>query len=509
VSQRLNRRDFLKLVSLAPFALALPPQLHAQGLSGQGADRKNVLVVVFDAFSARNMSVFGYPRDTTPNISRLAKRAVVYRNHYAAGNFTSSGTASILTGVYPWTHQAIQYRGRVNPRFDKRNVFTVFEDYYRFAYTHNPWAYIVLRPLASQMEQLLPVEELYLQKGKDLIGTVLANDEDIARVSWSRATRLDDDGYGYSLLLSHIVTAEEVASRPQDILRLYPRGLPGCGDTGSFLLETAVDWLPEQVTRLPQPFFGYFHLLPPHAPYRTRLEYMDRFKGDGYEPLVKPPDLFATGEVKEEAETRRAYDEFVLYVDAQFGRLYDALETSGVLEDTWLILTSDHGETFERGLVEHGTRTLYEPEIRVPLLVFEPGRDAGEDIHVPTSTVDLLPTLAHLTGHPVPNWTEGTLLPRYASQGEGTERGIYSLMANDNDPAHKIHAATSVIIKGDNKLHYYFAYHQLENRELLKLFDLAADPEEMVDLSSSRADVATGLLAELKAQLAEADRRYP
>ncbi len=65
-----------------------------------------MVVIVFDAFSAYNISLYGYQRETTPNIARWAERAVVYHNHNAGGNFTIPGTASLLTGTYPWTHRA-------------------------------------------------------------------------------------------------------------------------------------------------------------------------------------------------------------------------------------------------------------------------------------------------------------------------------------------------------------------------------------------------------------------
>jgi len=64
------------------------------------------------------------------------------------------------------------------------------------------------------------------------------------------------------------------------------------------------------------------------------------------------------------------------------------------------VLTSDHGELFERGLKAHASDTLYQPEIRVPLLIFEPGRQAGLEIHTPTGAVDVMPTVAHVTGIP-------------------------------------------------------------------------------------------------------------
>src|SRR5512144_1796135 len=103
-SAAVNRRDFLKLAGMLPVSLAAPrwtrrlPEVGAPG---------NVIVVVFDAWTAFNVSLYGYPRQTMPNLERLAQRAIVYHDHYAGGNFTTPGTASLLTGTYPWSHRAI------------------------------------------------------------------------------------------------------------------------------------------------------------------------------------------------------------------------------------------------------------------------------------------------------------------------------------------------------------------------------------------------------------------
>ena len=114
MNNRFSRRDFLKLAGLLPLGLYAPRWsriLDAHTLAQEKP--KNVLVIIFDAFSAYDISFYGYHRQTTPNIDRLAKRAIVYHNHFAAGNFTTPGTASLLTGVLPWTHRALNLNGKI------------------------------------------------------------------------------------------------------------------------------------------------------------------------------------------------------------------------------------------------------------------------------------------------------------------------------------------------------------------------------------------------------------
>ena len=127
MNHRLNRRDFLKLVGLLPVGLSAPRLLRLLEASRLAQEKpRNVIVIIFDAFSAYDISQYGYARQTTPNIDRLAKRAVVYHNHFSGGNFTSPGTASLLTGVLPWTHRAINLNSKVAEPYARQNIFTLF-----------------------------------------------------------------------------------------------------------------------------------------------------------------------------------------------------------------------------------------------------------------------------------------------------------------------------------------------------------------------------------------------
>jgi choline-sulfatase len=274
-------------------------------------------------------------------------------------------------------------------------------------------------------------------------------------------------------------------------------------------LERAIDWIGRRLVNVPQPFFGYFHLLPPHGPYNTALQFYDHFSGDGFKAVEKPEDVFSENVSNATLFKRRtAYDEFILYVDNEFGRFYNELEKSGLLENSWVILTSDHGEMFERGISAHSTNALYQPVIRIPLLIFEPGREKGMDIHVSTSAVDVLPTLAQVTGHAAPDWTEGTVLPPFASGDADQNRNLYIVRAAKNDPNAPLTQASTTLVKGLYKLLYFFGYKDRGIDELVKLYDIESDPEELQDLSSSQKDVAAELLRELKSRIKEANAPY-
>jgi len=506
MNNRFSRRDFLKLAGLLPASLLAPRlsrMLDAPALAQEKP--KNVLVLVFDAFSAYDISLYGYARQTTPNIDRLAKQAVVYHNHFAAGNFTTPGTASLLTGVLPWTHRALNLNGRIADPYVTKSMFSAFKDYYRIAYSHNGFANTFLKQFHNDLDELIPRESLYLESYDSFISTLFKNDDDIASVSWVRSMKVNEEGSAYSLFLSHLY--ESLQERKIESLKpLFPRGLPTTGLVNPYLLETAVDAISRRLSEIPQPFAGYFHFMPPHHPYRTSREFFNVFKRDGFKPVEKPVDVLADKISREQPRRRTEYDEFILYCDREFGRLYNYLESSGLLENTWVVLTSDHGEMFERGISGHGSKVLYQPVVRIPLIIFEPGRKVGADVHEYTSAVDVLPTLAHLAGQRTPDWTEGVVLPPYAATTPN--RNVYVIQAIDNAQYASLTQASTVLVKEDYKLHYYFGYPETTEGELVKLFDIKSDPEELMDLYPSKKGVASELLNELKDKLAEVNKPY-
>jgi len=499
-----NRRDFLKLAGMLPLGLAAPRL--GKSLSLQ-SNKKNVIIIVFDAFTAYNISLYGYGRETTPNIAKLAERATVYHNHYASCSYTTSGTASLLTGTHPWTHRALKPNGIVVDNYADRNIFSVFKDYYRIAYSHNEWVNTLFEQFKGNIDEFIPREQLTLFSSDRLVQKVFPNDRDIASVSWVRNVKRQEEGYAYSLFLSGLITSleERYASQYRS---QFPRGLPTARADGGFLLEHAIDWTVERIQAAPGPVFGYFHYLPPHDPYRTHGEFFGDFRNDGFKVEDKPLDIFAKYQDSDMDVLRQYYDEFILYVDREFKRMIDLLESSGQMENTILVLTSDHGETFERGIAMHDSRALYQPLLRIPLLIFEPGVKTRTDVYEPTSAVDLLPTLAHLSGNPVPQWVEGILLPPYQQTGALADRSIYAVRSYETERTDPMSQASIVLVKGRYKLHYYFGYTEIDGGELVKLFDVQADPEEMTDLSQSQKDIADEMIKELKASLAKAEKPY-
>ncbi len=479
---KVTRRDILKLTGTLAGAGAVSGLLPDMArLSRTRTDLPSVIVLVLDAMSARHLSVYGYPRPTTPNFERFAERAVVFHRHYANASFTSPGTASLLTGQRPWTHRAFNPSGVVRSDLAERNVFNLLgEEYHKLAFTQNLWADYLLNQFSANIDTHLPISMFDLV-GDGFIDRQLKSDALIANRSYASSLFPWSTRNPTSLVLSFLYNIINNRRARQLTPDDYPAGLPTNNTVDAFTLEDVFDGLFSEIAALEErqsPYFSYFHLWPPHDPYRPRAEFAKLFNRDGYAPVAKKQHPLSQDFSVDGLRIRRIpYDNFIAHIDSEFGRLVDALDERGVLEHTYLIVVSDHGEMFERGVRGHFTPLLYEPIIRVPLLVSVPGVRSRRDVFSPTSNVDILPTLLSIAGKEIPDWCEGKVLPGLGGEEEAG-RSIIAMDAKDNHIGLPFTKATYAVIKGENKLIHYKGYRGQYN-DFFEFYNLQEDPEEL------------------------------
>jgi arylsulfatase A-like enzyme len=282
-----------------------------------------------------------------------------------------------------------------------------------------------------------------------------------------------------------------------DYGRQFPRGIPNVDDV-YFILEDAINWLMDELPAVRKPNLGYFHILPPHAPYYPRKDFIGRFQDD-FRPVAKPPSPFTEGYEEEFLNQKRMeYDENLAYADAEFGRLYDSMAQKGILDNTVVIVTADHGELFERGILGHVTPTLYEPLLHVPLLISVPGQTQRQDEYSHTSCVDILPTLARISNQPVPEWVEGEVLPGFRDEPVQSGRSVFGVEAKSSPKQGRLNKATVAVVKENYKLIYYRGYPTTPAPEL---YDLLKDPEELQDVAGTNPSIATDLRQEIEGKL--------
>lgn len=352
-----------------------------------------VIFLSVDTLAAKNMSLLGYERPTTPFLERFAEDTVVFDRAYANCPWTLPSYISQLTAMLPNSH-------RIENR-DAREDGT-------------PWSEFQLA------DSRFTLAELFNAAGYRTAGIV-----DNPFLSQLRGLR-----QGFERL------DDTPATRP--LLDL---------DGGMKLVaETALRWIDEPEDE--RPLFLFMQVLDVHGPYITTPPWQGTFasEGEARGPLRPVADSFevAVGAVPEYIAEgawrlgveradevpvgviRDAYDEKVLELDARVEQFVADLEARGLRDDALFVLTADHGEITTQHEIYFRHGPLLEPSIHIPWIVDLPGsRGAGRRIDDPVSLLDLMPTLAELIGlDPEPFAFHGRSLVPLIDGGELRERPI-------------------------------------------------------------------------------------
>ncbi|HET9591068.1 MAG TPA: sulfatase-like hydrolase/transferase [Anaerolineales bacterium] len=503
----LTRREFLKLISLAPVGIFSRP---LSGWTGSlNPDLPNIIIIVFDAWSQQHVSLYGYPRQTMPNLEKFAERATVYHNHYSAGTFTSPGTASILTGLYSWSHRALHLGAVPVPAHATHNIFAALSaTHTTLGYAQNEFADQVLYGMRNAVETHLENWIFSAQNSNLYSAPIFKNNPRIAFAGIEDLMIRRIEGYDASLFLGPYLRLQFLRNRAAFAIRHggdYPRGLPDSSEL--FLLEDVVDGAIQALREVQSPMLAYFHFYPPHDPYCPTKGFYKTFI-DGWAPPRKP--IHDLSEYKYSAgrldSNRRYYDEYLASWDHETGRLFDFLEESGLLENSYIFITSDHGEMFERGITGHFTKLMYDPLIRVPLIVSRPDQTTREDVHALTSSVDIMPTVANVLGLAIPTWVEGTALPGLGGVDHGERRSIFTLDAKFNSSFAPLRDYSLALTRDGHRLVHYS--YPKDNYEKYEFYDLHADPHELNDLCPSEPALSIEMRDEVLQKIEEVNRPY-
>ncbi len=383
-------------------------------------DLPNILVILVDAMRPDAMGVYGSLVGATPNMDRLAREGTIFRWARSASTDTRTSETALLTGRYPG-EIGLHYRKRGLSRFELEHFFAVSPD-----------------RLPEHLGRM------------GYVTAAFANNPFL----------LEFSGIGYDLGF--------------DLIYHNNRSTLDTVD----LTDRAIRWLAQAGRR---PFFLFLNYNSPHGLYR---------------PPIK--NLLQVAGLREIAGYDRHswYHGSVAYVDEYIGLLRTALERLGLLDNTLIVITADHGQVFsphhDYGLPDSGLRTfnrhgytLYDEEIRVPLIFRLPGPiPADRMIEDPVSLVDVFPTIAAVTGIPVPSGLPGqSLVPLLSGDPIGV-RPIY---------------AEGRYMKAIVKDGYKYIYREPPARGILRagpagerrvhvreeLYDLERDPDERNNLAAS------------------------
>lgn len=446
------------------------------------SDAPDIYLITIDALRADDMSVYGYDRPTTPNLERFARRGFVFDWFFANSNFTTSSTTSIETGKLPWSHRSFQQGAFLRGQAQRQNLAEVLRQhgYYTATISSNYLASPILhRTLQSYDAAEYPLPQNL--SGVSLRYSNLVGLNTLHTFTGPLLTRL----VGIRFYLDALIYNGHYASPAETVFDRARRLQEG------------------KVTSQPQ--FLWTHILPPHDPYLAPPPYQGRFlPGD---KLTRNYDFLGLRNTTAPRGTspallRARYDEMVLYADHAVGDYLDWLDRSGRLDRSIVIISADHGESFEHNWFLHSGSYLYDGVIHVPLLIHLPGQTQGARIAYPAQQADLLPTIADLLGEQVPDWTDGVSLKPVLKSQSQPERYIFSMNLEPNRSLDPITRGTVAVM--DNE----FKYVKWLNRGREALYSYKTDQFEEHNLAGSKPEVAERMRGILVGRLKEVNDRF-
>ena len=420
--------------------------LSSTGLLACGSDasRPNVILISVDTLRADHLGCYGYPKPTSPFIDSLAGRGVVFESAQATASWTLPSHMSIMTSLYPHSHGVESDRSTLPD-----SVTTLAEVLQRAGYSTT------------------------------------------AFVSWIFVSKKFGFDRGFDRF-------EELLPRPDQINPTTRHAIKA-----NRFRERVGDWISTAPAQ--QPFFLFLHLFDPHMNYEPPIGIARIFDPDiremadtrsGRYPILKP---YIAGLNKEPRridprELNRAvalYDGEIRFLDNQLRKLFDRLDERGLLDNTLVVFTSDHGEEFdEHGSMEGHQWTLYDEVLHVPLVMKFPGdAHAGSQPKSLVQSIDIAPTILAFLGMPAPDEFSGrSLLPLLAGdRGAFEERHAFSQIKRFNKKWALRSEQWKLIYTAGNK----------KRPAEYELYDLHRDPDEQQNIYAS-SDAAAPLTEALE-----------
>lgn len=407
----------------------------------------NVLLIVLDTVRAQSLSLYGYARSTTPQLERLAKTGVVFERAVATGSWTVPSHTSMFHGRY--LHELPE------------NWFTVKQ-----ADSRHP-------SLAEALS-----ERGYMTAG------FVAN---LTACSYESGL---DRGFAhyedYPVSLGQIILSSSLGRNviSKRLRRFFFLGKRLNHKLAADLNGDFLHWLSRNEER---PFFAFLNYFDAHAPYLPPepfdRKFASRAQRANLSDLAKQGAVPAGKNVSPQTiqEMLDAYEGSIAYLDHQLGLLFDELEARGVLKNTLVIITSDHGEEFaDHGFFGH-SYNLYSLVLHVPLLVSFPARmPTGERIREPVTLRDIPATVIDLLNIEDEARFSGNSLARH---WDGT-RDPHSPV--DDSPLSELSGHGRAPTEWATKSLVIDQYHYIRNgdgRE--ELYNLENDPFEKHNLADS------------------------
>lgn len=329
-------------------ALLLSLVIIAACLSKPGEEKRpNVILIVIDALRADHLGCYGYHRNTSPEIEKLAKEGIIFKNMYAQSSWTRPGTASILSGLFPKNHGANTNKDPLPGEVNLLPEILGEYGYHSYAFVGN-----------THVSQTVGFNQGFKE-------FFYFQEKDVKRVP------------------NIYVRSDEL----NDSLSPFIRQLDDTSNN-----------------------FIYIHYMDPHHPYLPKEKHFSKENKKRFTNAFSLPKAISSmNEEKRRIlldEAINAYDDEILYNDKMVGNLVQMLKRKNMDSNSIIIITSDHGEEFfEHGNFTHG-KSLYDEQLKVPLIIRVPGK-THKTINEIANQVDILPTVLSLLEIPIPKSIDG------------------------------------------------------------------------------------------------------
>jgi arylsulfatase A-like enzyme len=478
----------LRTPALAALALAVAvvawqrPTIAAAGFhvpppaTAARSSAPDIFVITLDALAASDAGVCGTGATNMPQLRALAGRSTCFTRAYAASNLTFPSTTSIETATLPWTHWAL-YGGRLPKDLARASLGTQLQ---QAGYTTHS---ISAAPGASPLQHgTQPAYDSAVMAASSALNMTLLN----AIAEFPGARCLQALLGGVLSLASSLDLARLDQDNPYPSENVY-------GPAQGLLTQLGRS----------RPVFLWTHTWPPHAPYLapagSRYQLLPQGELDHYRDFLTDVGNYDPSKQPVVDKLRLRYRETIRGADESLGRFLHELARQGRLENAVIVVTSDHGESFEKGVLGHGGPALHEALIHVPLLIKLPGQSVAYTVDTPTSQVDVAQTLVDIVdGKSIPGAEGRSLVP--ALQGRRLEPvPVFSMAIERESRFAPIRGGRYAVIDGNDKLVCQLSTDHCE------LFDVGADPGEARELSATRPDVAARLHALLMSRIAQAE----
>ena len=430
--------------------------------------RPNVLVIMSDQHSRAVSGCYGHQIVQTPHIDRIAAQGTLFENAFCASPLCGPSRVAWITGTHPHTNGVITHN---NARHRSGNSYRV---------TINPQTPSLVRALGDSGYQTMGAGFMHADHHVDDGDRFAAlgfesyglTSETYAEIVGPEVSRQYSANGIISEMWEHHYRNVEGKPFPYDSSKMFD----------SMVMEDCKRLL---AGRDPErPFFLYAGLRAPHPPWCAPPEFhglynpndigeLPNYKVDFRDKprrVIERVNYYELWNLPEEMIRRSiaAYFGFVSYTDHCVGQLTGALEEAGLVDDTIVIYTSDHGEMlYENGICEK--HTFFENALRIPLIVSHPGQlPSGGRSESLVSNIDILPSVLEMTGTEVPAHVEGRQLgPAFA--GESIRDHVYSEYYHSLDPCRMVR---------DNRYKYIHT-----EEDICELYDLQNDPREQINLA--------------------------